>query len=384
MAVIAIDRIGDLTDTLIARSAAAGIRPERLIIIDPGDPAWVIPWNPFLQPGDACQVADGFVAAIERRWPCGVQVEYDLRSMSHALVLSGQSPLEILRMFSDTDFRAHVTSNIDDSMLRNYFLLFERLSPEQRLQRQGAVSNKLHTFLSNPRVRRMLCGRGSLDLRSIIDDPAAILLVALRKDQLHECGDLVGDMVIQAIWNAVLSRSRIPESERIKSTLILDEGQNFAKGCLGDIITEGRRFGLRLVFAHQSQAQIEPKLQAIMRNNCAVQVVFNAGPVDARELSRVLMPMTRDEATDAILRLDVGEAFVQKQGKYPVRVRTPQAKTVDMSLLDAFRRKSMMVHAQRCQDVDREIASRWQVGKRAYSKTQNDSPEVRHVRKPRR
>ena len=384
MAVVAIDRIGDLADALMARSAAAGVRPERLIIIDPADPNWVIPWNPFLQPGDACHVADGFVDAIDRRWPCGVQVQYDLRNICHALVINRQSPLEIVRMFSDDEFRARVVSNVSDAWVRSYFVEFEAMSREHRAQRQSAVSNKLQTFLSNPRVRRMLCGQGTLNLRSIIDDPAAILLVALRKDKLHGCGDLIGDLVIQGIWNATLSRSDIPEPTRKTFTLILDEGQNFAKGCLEEIITEGRRFHLRLVFAHQSQAQLESKIKDILRGLCAVQVVFNVGSVDARDFSRTMMPMTRDEATDEILRLKVGKAFVLKQSEYPVRVDTPNAQTVDMSSLNAFRQKSMMVHGQRCQEIDAEIASRWQVGEKADDKKQNDSTEVRHVRKPRR
>ncbi len=384
MAVVAIDRIGDLADVLIARSAAAGIRPERLIIIDPTDPNWVIPWNPFLQPGDPCHVADGFVDAIERRWPCGVQVQFDLRNICHALVINRQSPLEIVRMFTDDEFRARMTSNVGDAWVRSYLAEFDGLTREHRAQRQAAVSNKLQTFLSNPRVRRILCGKGSLNLRSIIDDPAAILLVALRKDKLHGCGDLIGDMVIQGIWNATLSRSDIPEHERITYTLILDEGQNFAKGCLEEIVSEGRRYRCRLVFAHQSQAQLEPKIRDILRSLCAVQVVFNVGAVDARDFSRTMMPMMRDEATDAILRLDVGEAFVLKRGKYPVRVGTPNGKAVGMSSLGAFRRKSMMFHGQRCQEIDREIASRWDIGTTARDKKQDDSTEVRHVRKPHR
>ena len=384
MAVVAIDRIGDLADVLIARSAAEGVRPERLIIIDPADPNWVIPWNPFLQPGDPSHVADGFVDAIERRWPCGVQVQFDLRNICHALVINRQSPLEIVRMFSDADFRSRITSNVSDTWVRSYLVELDGLSREQRAQRQSAVSNKLQTFLSNPRVRRMLCGQGTLDLRSIIDDPAAILLVALRKDKLHGCGDLIGDLVIQGIWNATLSRSDIPEPTRKTFTLILDEGQNFAKGCLEEIVSEGRRFRLRLVFAHQSQAQLESKIRDILRDLCAVQIVFSVGAVDAKNFSRTMMPMMKDEAIDAILRLDVGEAFVLKRGKYPVRVGTPNAKAADMTLLDAFRQKSMVAHAQRCQEIDAEIASRWQVGKKADDKKQNDSTEVRHVRKPHR
>jgi hypothetical protein len=384
MAIVSIDRIGDLADRLIARSAAAKIRPERVVIIDPCDPDLVVPWNPFLQPGDPYRVADGFVDAVERQsssW--GVQIDNDLRNISRALVMTSHSPLEIDRMFTDGEFRASVTTQLDDVCLRSYFTLFERLTSDQRMQRQMAVSNKLQNFVSNPRLRRVLCGKGTIDLRKLIDDPAAILLIALRKDQLHGCGDFLGDMVIQGVWNAVLSRATIPEDQRVKSTLILDEGQNFAKGCLGEIITEGRRYGLRLTFAHQSQAQIEPNLRAIMRNNCAVQLVFNVGPIDAKEMAQMLMPWSRDQAIDAILRLKVGETFVVRQGMYPVRVTTPNADAVDMSLVPEFRRRSMLAHGQRCEAVDREILARWQSMEGFGAEPLTQEKEVRHVRKPR-
>lgn len=385
MAVISIDRIGDLADRLIARSAASRIRPERVVIIDPCDPDWVIPWNPFLQPGDPYRVADGFVDGVQRQstsW--GVQIDNDLRNISRALVMTSQSPLEIDRMFTDRVFRTSITSKITDVWLRSYFQLFEKLTDEQRIQRQAAVNNKLQVFLSNPRLRRILCGKGTIDIRKLIDDPAAVLLIALRKDQLHSAGDFLGEMVIQGVWNAVLSRSTIPEEQRVKSTLILDEGQNFAKGCLGEIITEGRRYGLRLTFAHQSQAQIEPNLRAIMRNNCAVQLVFNVGPIDAKEMAQMLLPLSRDEALDGIMRLRVGETYVVRQGMYPVRVVTPNADPVDMSLVSAFRKRSMHAHGQRCESIDREIGSRWTLASENGDGPDDEPPEVRHVRKPRR
>lgn len=385
MAIISIDRIGDLADRLIARCAAQGIRPERVVIIDPCDPKWVLPWNPFLQPGDPFRIADGFVDALERQsssW--GVQIDSDIRNLSRALVIARQSPLEISRMFTDDVFRASIVRRLEDPWLRSYFELFERLSQDQRMQRHSAVHNKLQGLVSNPRLRRVLCGRGTIDLRRLIDDPAAILLIALRKDQLQGYGDFLGDMLIQGLWNAALSRASIPEEERVKTTLLLDEAQNFAKGCLTDIITEGRRYGIRLVVAHQSQAQIEPNLRAIMRNNCAIQLIFNVGPVDAKEMAQVLMPWSRDEAIDKILRLKVGEAVVVRQGVHPVCAETPNAERLDMSLVPEFRRRSMLAHGRRCEEVDREIASRWNNATDGREGPDDEPPEVRHVRKPRK
>ncbi|MBX3097875.1 MAG: hypothetical protein KF812_13560, partial [Fimbriimonadaceae bacterium] len=100
---------------------------------------------------------------------------------------------------------------------------------------------------------------------------------------------------------------------------------------------------------------------------------------------QMLMPLSREQAYDSILRLKVGETFVVRQGDYPVRVKTPNAEPVDMALLADFRRKSMLAHGQRCSEVDREIASRWTLTNGNGRDSDDDEPpEVRHVRKPNR
>lgn len=380
MAVITLDRVIDLTDRLLAQCAANRVRPDRVRIIDPGDPHWVIPCNPLLGPGEPHVVADGFVDAIHRHsesW--GVEIDHSLRHIVRTLVIARQSPLEIGRLFHDPVFRETVTRNLADPTLRDYFAHFESLSNEQRQQRFLAIDNKVSRFTSNPQLRRILCANSSLDFRAIIDDPAAILLVCLRKDQLHSGADLLGDLVVQALWNAALSRATLPEGQRPKCLLILDEAQNFARQCLSEIVAEGRRYGVRLCLAHQSQAQLKPDLQAILRNNAAVRMIFNVGPVDAREMAAELLPLDRNTAIESLLRLQTGEAYVVRRGLPATRVVTPNVPPADHRSVRAFREHSMRCHASRVADIDDEMMRRNQT-----FPSQSPSPqEVHHVRSPR-
>lgn len=383
MAVIALDRVIDLTDRLLAQCAANHIRPDRVRIIDPADPHWVIPCNPLLGPGAPHTVADGFVDAVRRHsegW--GVEIDHSLRHIVQGLVIARQSPLEIGRLFHDPGFRSSVTRKLVDPALRSFFAHFESLSNEQRQQRYLAIDNKVSRFTSNPLLRRVLCGNSCLDFRAIIDDPTAILLVALRRDQLQGGADLLGDLVVQALWNAALSRATLPEEQRPRCLLILDEAQNFARGCLGEIVAEGRRYGVRICLAHQTQAQLEPDLRAILRNNAAVRMIFNVGPVDAREMAAELLPLDRNEAIESLLRLKTGEAYVVRRGQTATRVVTPNVPPTDHRCVHAFRERSMRCHGSRVADIDDEMMRRNQTIS-SHSSQSTGPQEVHHVRSPR-
>lgn len=385
MAVIALDRVGDLVDGLIARCATAGIRPERVWILDPTDPDWVIPSNPFTAPGHPFTVAEGFVDAVERHsasW--GVEIDNSLRAVTRALVLTGHSPLEIDAMFNISEFRQRITSQIEDAYLLGFFDQLERLSNEQRMQRYAAIANKLHRFIADPRLRRMLCGTGTLPLRQIIDDPEAVLLVPLRRDELHGGADLLGDLIIQGIWNSALGRSKIPEGKRPLSTLILDEAQSFVKDNFEEIFTQSRRYRLRLVIAHQSQAQLDPKLRDIIRNNAGYRAYFNVGPVDARELASELFPLSKPEATQSVLQLGTGQAYALGRGKEAVRVVTPNSAAVDSAKTSEFRERALRCHAKPCIEIDREMQQRLKGFTSFQSVADHQAQEVRHVRKPRK
>lgn len=385
MAVIVLDRVGDLVDRLIARCASARIRPERVLIIDPTDLHWTVSWNPLTAPGEPHAVADAFVDSVKRHsesW--GIEIDHTLRHVVRALVLNRQSPLEIGRFFSEERFRADLFCRIQDPSLKDFMAVFETLSKEQRLQRQLAIDNKLSRFTANPHLRRLLCGNRTVDFCRIVNDPRAVLLVALRKDRLHGGADLLGDLIVHAIWHAALSRASTPEQFRQRTTLILDEAQNFAGNSLSEIVTEGRRYGLRLVLAHQSQAQLDPSLRSILRNNAAVRMLFNVGPVDAREMAYELTHLSKSEAVEGLLGLRTGEAYVFRRGEAAIKVVTPNVPAECSDLVPAFRERSMRLHAQPVAVVEQEIARRHEMNGRPSALETVSRTEVSHVRLPRR
>ena len=385
MAVIVLDKVADFQLRLLGCLAASGVDPSRVYIIDPTDPNWSLPMNPLAGEGEPQIRAAAFASAIRSRSSTfGVQIEESMTCMCQALAETGHTPLEIDSLFSNPVFRREVAGRVTDIYVKRYFEKLEALSKEQRSFWHVSTSNKLSPFLSSRHLRRMLCGRSRLNFRTIIDDPKAIVLVALRGDQLQDGADLLGELIVSALWNAVLSRADLPEAERQPLTIIADEFQNFGQACFEKIVAEGRRFKCRLVIAHQSQSQVGANLRSLIRNNAAVRVIYNVGPVDAAELSKDFSYWHKPDACSALMALKTGEAFVIKRGQQAVKVKTPDVPkaVVDASEIAAYRRECLRINALPVKDVDFEIETRLAGIESLKNRSVDHFQEVAHVRKP--
>lgn len=358
---------------------------ERLFLFDAGNDDWVIPWNPLVGTGDVASRVSAFVGAIRRRsesW--GVQIDDTLRSACSALACTSHTPLEIDTLLGNLPFRQSVVAQSTDLYTRQFFERFEALTPDQRQTWRLAVANKLAPFLSNERIRRVLCGAPSMNLRSIVDDPRAILLITLRADKLHDGADVLGELLVHAIWHVAQGRSDIPEDARPDTWLLVDEFQNFGQDVFKQVIAEGRRYHVFATLAHQSLSQLDGDLRSIIRNNAGVRVIYSPGPVDAEELARELAPAPRSEAYAELMTLRTGEAFVVKRGIPAARILTPNSPDpgVTRAEVEALKLAALRHHARRVLDVDREIMERVTSIAATGQNASATKKEVRHVRKP--
>jgi hypothetical protein len=67
---------------------------------------------------------------------------------------------------------------------------------------------------------------------------------------------------------------------------VVDEFQNYATHSFEEILSEARKYGLCLVMANQTLAQLERTLLASVLGNCQVQISFRASRDDAEKLAR--------------------------------------------------------------------------------------------------
>ena len=196
------------------------------------------------------------------------------------------SLVDLPRFLTDAGFRAQVVGQLSHPIAIEYFKRFAQLSDRARLTWSEPVLNKVNALLANDRVRVLLAApKSTFNLREVID-AGKILLVKLDKGRLKDAADLLGSLLLSKLQLAIFSRSDTPAPLRRPFYLYVDEFQNFAGDNFSVFLSEARKYGLSLVLAHQTLAQIPEALQALILGNTGLQVVFRVNRRDAERMAK--------------------------------------------------------------------------------------------------
>jgi hypothetical protein len=122
-------------------------------------------------------------------------------------------------------------------------------------------------------------------------DEGKVLLV-----DLGDCDDetkrLFGTLIVTGFEQAALSRARASLESRKPYYLYIDEFQDFAchpgaAETFSQMLSQVRKFGLHMILANQSIAQLDERLQTALGNAQTI-VAFRISRADAEALSRAL------------------------------------------------------------------------------------------------
>lgn len=317
--VVVLDLRGDLADRVLARRGQASATAIDLRRDDaPG-------FNPLAGSGDPHTRAAGLLGTIRAQsdsW--GVQLDETLRNALVALAFAGLSLGDLEPLLEEGDFRESALERCPDETVLRFFARYDSLSDERRRTWSLPVLNKVTPLLGAPQIRKMLSARsGGIDWRTLLDRPGSLILVALAVHRFHAASRLMGGLMVDSIERAVTARADAPESSRNPCTLFVDEFETMACPAFASIVAEGRRFGLSLVLSHQNLSQMENSLRQTVRNNAAVQLLFQTGAGDAGELAQDVAGLGGREQVKAILTSQkVGEALLVRRGSPTLRVAT--------------------------------------------------------------
>lgn len=314
-----IGKTGSGKSTLIANMAIDDIRKGRGVgIIDPhGDLSEIIlDFIPsrrvndivYLEPFDAERpfslnvleiknkqhkdlVASGIISIFYKiyRESWGPRLEYILRNVILTLLdVPGSTLVDILRILTDRPFRERVVDNLQDPVLKNFWINeFSRMSDNLRTEAISPIQNKVGQFVSSRMIRNIV-GRpqSTLDLEEIMDS-GKVLILNLSQGKLGEDNAaLLGAMIITQIQLAAMNRSFSREEERRDFFLYVDEFQNFATNSFIKILSEARKYRLSLTLANQYVGQLEEGIQKAIFGNAGTLLSFVVGAQDALILSK--------------------------------------------------------------------------------------------------
>jgi hypothetical protein len=215
----------------------------------------------------------------------------------------GGTFVDIPKLFRDPKFVQQKLQHVKDLNVLEFWN--KEMPSSQRSNEFGDVVSwfvsKFGAFLSNEMMRNIIGQtKSAFDLRDIMDNKK-ILLVNLSKGRTGELNSkLLGMVFVMKFQAAAMSRSNIPEDDRVDFSLYVDEFQNFSTDSFATIMSEARKYHLNLIVANQFTTQLTPEIRDAVFGNIGTIVSFRIGQSDLDSLGKYFQP-TFDE--DDLLRL---------------------------------------------------------------------------------
>ena len=209
--------------------------------------------------------------------------------------------MDFERVFSDKEFRESLLEISEDVPLKRFWKETDvKISGDAALQNISPyITSKMHALTQGGFLTEMIAQ--SVDEVQLEErmNSGGVILVNLDKGILGpNQSRLLGTLLTMQIFAAGLKRSTLPVGERRPVNIYIDEFQNFVSDNIAAMLSEARKFGLRLHLANQTLSQLSNHrggtdlLQSVL-GNVGNMILFRLGIPDAERLESHFGSFTR-------------------------------------------------------------------------------------------
>ena len=290
-----VDPHGDTAEKIIERIPSWRIND--VVYFNPSDLQYPVGFNILesIDPEMKHLVAAGLMGVFKKIWEgvWSARMEYIMNNTILALLdTPGTTLLGINRMLSDADYRKSIIQNIQDPIVKQFWIQeFGNYQDKFASEAVAPIQNKVGQFLSASIIRNIVAqAKSTINIREIMDEQK-IFIVNLSKGRVGEdASRLLGGMLITKIQTSAMERVDIPEEERQDFYMYVDEFQNFAVESFASILSEARKYRLNLIMAHQYIAQLTEEVRDAVFGNVGTIVTFRVGSPDAQFMEPEFVP----------------------------------------------------------------------------------------------
>lgn len=273
---------------------------------------------------------------------------------------SGNTLLDISRVFSDKDYRDYKLSKCKNPLIVQFWQNAEKTTGDQGLQNWTQyVNSKFDVFMSNDIMRPIIAQeKSAFNFRDIMDTKK-IFLVNLSKGRLGDKNaSLLGLIIVGKFSQAALAR--VDTNVRPDFFLYIDEFQNVTTPAIASILSEARKYRLSLTVAHQYIGQLSEDIKGAVFGNVGSMAVFRVSPEDAKYLESKFEPTFT--ASD-IMKIANYHAYVNLLAKgnpmKPFDIGTFPPTQGDKSKIDALKELSYLTYGRPLDEVTAEIMRKY-------------------------
>lgn len=272
---------------------------------------------------------------------------------------SGNTLLDISRVFSDKDYRDYKLSKCKNPLIAQFWGNAEKTTGEQGLQNWVQyVNSKFDIFMSNDIMRPIVSQeKSAFNFREIMDSKK-IFLANLSKGRLGDINaNLLGLIIVGKISQAALSRvNQTDVAKRPDFYLYIDEFQNVTTPSIASILSEARKYRLSLTIAHQYLGQLPEDIKGAVFGNVGSMAVFRVSPEDSKFLETQFVPTF---TANDIIKIENRHAYVKMlSGGSPVKpfdIVTLDQEIGDKSRIDPLKELSYITYGRPADEVNEEI-----------------------------
>ncbi len=306
-----IDPHGDLASDIM--KYVPEHRVNDVVYFNPTDRDFPVAFNPMEVADSALKhdTASELVGVMKRMFESwGPRLEHILRFTILALLdYPDATMLDITRMLTEKEFRKGVVREIKDPVVKAFWVNeFASWNDKFANEAVAPVLNKVGAFIANPLIRNVIGQpKSTINFRKIMDE-SKILIVNLSHGQIGEVNaGILGALIVTSIQLAAMSRADVDKDQRRPFYLYVDEFQNFATDSFAVILSEARKYNLRLTVANQFIAQMPETVREAVFGNVGSMINMRVGAGDSSYLAKYFEPVF--EAGD-LVRLNNREMFI--------------------------------------------------------------------------
>lgn len=295
-AIFVFDSHGDAADEVVAEEPQA--RVADTFVLDMLDESHPFGINIFDEAGkitsdaELTQTVDRICHVFTLLWPEIEKQLYAKMLLRYAVIAflsyPGATLPDMIDFFNDDDFRAKVLAKTKDRSVRKYFAdEYDSKDKSERTRRISPLMSRLYTLFVGRSLPRNILGQraNAINFRRAIEE-RQIIIIKLPKNILGDDAVLMAAFILAEISAATFSFSDTPPDKRPGVSVFADEFQTYASDDFKRLVQEGRKYGMRLVVAHQDLGQLTPHLQAAV-GGVHTTVVFRANTNDVQKLAAI-------------------------------------------------------------------------------------------------
>lgn len=294
-AVIVIDPHGDLITACLG--FVPGDRLKDTCLLDMEDETYPFGVNIFATARmsnslETTQAIGRLMHVFEVLWP-DVLSQQNLPRYIRAAALTllanpGTTLVDMYTFLQDQAYRSRLVANVADPTVKQFWhTQYDNLNPHEQYRRVQPLIGRLEAlFMGRGLVRNIVGQRNNtINFRKSIESKQ-IILIKLPIKRIAQDARLIGTILLAQISNAVFSFADIPENTRPGVSLYVDEFQHFATSDFSELLTEGRKFGMRVTVAHQYRNQL-PSYLRDSTMTARTKICFQLTPEDGREMAHL-------------------------------------------------------------------------------------------------